>query len=361
MRKSIGLKRRNRPSQSVKTTLPPGSPVFIGEKRVEKIRIDIIDYNENSIKECRDADLKECERLAKGQTVTWINVIGIHDPGIIEGIGSIFNLHPLTIEDIVNTNQRPKMEEFPDYLFIVLKMSTYNDETNNLEMEHVSLILGDNFVISFQEEEGDVFEPVRQRLRSSKGRIRKLKSDYLAYALMDAVVDHYFVAVERMGDWIEEVDDRIVAEPKQEDIQEIHRLKKNILILRKAVWPLREEIGSLEKSASHLIHPETRLFLRDLYDHTIQVIDITETFRDLVGGMHDTYLSGISNRMNEIMKVLTIFSTIFIPLTFIAGVYGTNFDNIPELHFKYGYFAMLGLMLIVALLMLRFFKRRGWI
>lgn len=353
-------KRKNTKRQSTKSGLPPGTPVFIGERKREKTRIDIIDYNDIILNEFSDTTLEQCSDLAQAETVTWINVNGIHDLDMIEALGKCFNLHPLTIEDLVNTNQRPKAEIFPNYLFIVLKMMSYNETANSVDVEHVSLILGENYVISFLEDEGDVFDMVRERIRSAKGRIRALKSDYLTYALMDTVVDHYFLAVERIGDFIEEIDDRLLTDPQPGDVQETHRLKREILGLRKAVWPLREEVGAIEKSESPLIHQETRVFLRDLYDHTIQVIDMVETFRDLLGGMHDTYLSSISNRMNEIMKVLTIIATIFIPLTFIVGVYGMNFEHMPELKWPWGYYLIWLIMVIVGGGMVLFFKRKKW-
>lgn len=354
-------KRKNVRRQSTKSGLAPGTPVFIGERKRETTRIDIIDYDDAALNEFPDTTVEQCTLLAQSETVTWINVIGLHDLGMIELIGKRFNLHPLTIEDLVNTNQRPKAEIFPDYLFIVLKMMSYSETANSVDVEHVSLILGKNYVISFLENEGDVFDTVRARIRSAKGRIRAMPSDYFAYVLMDAVVDHYFLAVERIGDFIEDIDDRLLADPQPDDVQEIHRLKREILVLRKAVWPLREEVGAIEKSESPLIHHETRIFLRDLYDHTIQVIDMVETFRDLLGGMHDTYLSSVSNHMNEIMKVLTIIATIFIPLTFIVGVYGMNFEHMPELKWPWGYYLIWLVMAGVGVGMVLFFKRKKWI
>ncbi|MEA4880720.1 MAG: magnesium/cobalt transporter CorA [Synergistaceae bacterium] len=334
--------------------------IFIGERQVDNARIDIIQYDAGTVKESRDVTPEECGDCLKTPGVTWINVNGIHNIGLIESLGKYFDLHPLTLEDIVNTTQRPKVEEFPNYVYAVLKMMTFDEGANRLDIEHVSLILGENYVISFQEHEGDVFDSVRERIRNAKGRIRSLKSDFLAYTLMDAAVDNYFLAVERIGDRIEEMDDNILVRPKPEDIQEVHQMKREILSFRKAVWPLREEVGALEKSETPLIRPETRVFLRDLYDHIIQIIDMVETFRDILGGIHDTYLSGVSNRMNEIMKVLTIISTIFIPMTFIAGVYGMNFQYMPELKWPGGYYLVWGIMLAIAFTLIVFFKRRKW-
>ncbi|MDY6840892.1 MAG: magnesium/cobalt transporter CorA, partial [Pseudomonadota bacterium] len=276
-------------------------------------------------------------------------------------LGKCLNLHPLTLEDIVNTDHRPKIEEFPEYIYMVLKMISYNEAANRVEIEHVSLVLGETYVVSFQEKDGDVFDTVRERLRTTKGRIRSMKADYLAYALMDAVVDNYFLAVERIGDRIEDLDDQILANPKPDDMQQLHRLKRDILSLRKAVWPLREEIGALDKSESPLIRPETKVFLRDLYDHAIQIIDMVETFRDILGTVHDTFLSSMNNRMNEVMKILTIIATTFIPLTFIVGVYGMNFEYMPELKWKWGYFLVLGVMLVIGLGMIGYFQKKKWL
>jgi magnesium transporter len=346
--------------RGIKSGMAPGTPVFIGERKLEQARIDVIDFNEAQVSEHPDSDLDTCAELLRAPTVTWINIAGVHDMGLIEALGRRFNLHPLTLEDIVNTTQRPKVEESPGYTFVVLKMLVYRDQPARVEQEHVSLILGDNYVISLLEDEGDVFDNVRERIRQNKGRIRRMPADFLAYSLMDAVVDHYFLVVEGLGERIEEIDERILVEPRRDDIREIHRLKREVLKLRRAVWPLREEIGTLEKTDSPLIRPDTRMFLRDLYDHTIQVIDMVETNRDILAGMHDTWLSSNSNRMNEIMKVLTIIATIFIPLTFIVGVYGMNFDYMPELRWHWGYHAVWVVMLAVGGGMLLWFRRKGW-
>jgi magnesium transporter len=246
-------------------------------------------------------------------------------------------------------------------MFMVLKMMSFSDAANTLLIEHVSLILGKNYVISLIEDEGDLFDTVRNRIRAATGRIRLMKADYLAYSLMDAVVDHYFLTVERIGDRIEDIDEQILIEPRPEDIKEIHQLKRDILHLRKAVWPFREEVGAIAKSDSALLHAETKVFWRDLYDHTIQIIDMAETCRDILGGMHDTYLSSISNRMNEVMKMLTIISTIFIPLTFIVGVYGMNFDYMPELKWHFGYGMIWAIMLVISLGLFIYFKRKKWL
>jgi len=344
-----------------KAGLSPGTPVFIGERKQSQVRTDILRYTASAFTELKDAPLAACTPSAAGEGVTWINVFGIHDVTYIAALGDRFGIHPLTQEDIVNTAQRPKTEEFDNYIFVVLKMLTYNDLHKEIEIETVSIVLGDGFVISFQEREGDVFSPARERIRTAKGRVRKLGADYLAYVLMDAVVDAYFVALERIGDHIEVIEDEIVMAPEPGHMQELHRLKREILYLRKSVWPLREEISALLKTDSPFIKEGTRVYLRDVYDHTIRVIDMVETSRDILSSMHDTYLSSVSNRMNEVMKMLTIIATIFIPLTFIVGVYGMNFEHMPELHWKWSYFGVLGFMATLTTGMLVYFRKKGWL
>jgi magnesium transporter len=340
---------------------PPGTPLFIGRRRMEEVRISYMRYNGNLYEEKDTASPEECSELCRSSDVVWINVEGIHDEKVVEELGRLFSIHSLTVEDVVNTLQRPKFEDFGSYIYIVLKMLEYSKTQGTMEPEQVSVILGANYVITFQERPGDVFEPVRERIRAGRGRIRKAGADYLAYALADAVVDSYFLILESIGDQIEDVEDRVVLEPEPGTVADIHRFKRAMLFMRRTVWPLREEIALLDKSGSVLVDDSTSVFLRNLYDHTIQVIDTIETYRDIISGMHDTYLSSVSNRMNEVMKVLTIIATIFIPLTFIAGVYGMNFHFMPELKWPFGYFATLGVMLVVALFMVLYFKRKKWI
>ncbi len=294
--------------------------------------------------------------------MTWINIDGIHEVEIIEKIGSHFGFHPLMLEDIVNTGQRPKLEDSESYIFIVLKMLYFDEKAGEINAEQVSLIIGSNFVISFQEKEGDVFNHIRERIRSAKGRIRKTGADYLAYSLLDAIVDNYFLILEKSGERIGAMEEEVVANPTPPTLQIIHHLKRDIIFLRKSVWPLREVVNGLERSESKLIKKTTRIFLRDVYDHAIQVIDTIETFRDTISGMLDIYLSSVSNKMNEVMKVLTIIATIFIPLTFIAGIYGMNFNpeasawNMPELNWRFGYFLSLVAMLTVGFVIVAYFK-----
>jgi magnesium transporter len=344
-----------------KIGLPPGTPVYTGDRGGEVVKITVLDFDETQFQEKDIKKVEECFSFKETSTVTWINVDGIHDIENIEKIGKHFGIHPLVQEDIVHTEQRPKMEEFEDYIYIVLKMMSYNEENKQTVAEQVSLILGKSYVISFQERQGDIFDSVRERIRNDKGRIRKMGADYLAYSLLDTIVDYYFVVLEKLGDRVEELEDELVSHPRPEDLQEVHRLKREMIFLRKSVWPLREVINGLERLESSLIEESTKIYLRDVYDHSIQIMDIVETNRDMLSGMHDTYLSSISNRMNEIMKVLTIIATIFIPLTFIAGVYGMNFQFMPELGWKWGYFAVWAVFVSVVFLMVVFFRKRKWL
>jgi len=346
---------------SKKTGLSPGTLIHIGEKSEEKVKITIMDYDQAGYREEEMKSVEECLAFKDTQTVTWINVTGIHDVGILEKLGEGYGLHPLVLEDILNTGQRPKLEDFEDYLFIVLKMLYRDEKSEDIIAEQVSIILTPHVVLSFQEREGDVFAPIRERIRGGKGRIRKMKADYLAYALIDAIVDHYFVVLEQLGDRIESMEADLVTDPKPETLQAIYNMKTEVIYLRKSVWPLREVVSSLERGESPLIRKPTQVFLRDVYDHTIQVIDTIETFRDMTSGMLDIYLSSTSNRMNEVMKVLTIIATIFIPLGFFAGLYGMNFDNMPELHWYWGYFIALSIMVLVAGSMLAYFRKKNWI
>ncbi|MFP4082981.1 MAG: magnesium/cobalt transporter CorA [Candidatus Aminicenantes bacterium] len=344
-----------------KAGLPPGTPVYIGERKEEKVKISILDYDETRFEEKEAKREQDCFPFKEKPTVTWINVDGIHKVEIIENLGKHFDLHPLIMEDIVNTEQRPKVEDSGHYIYIVLKMLYYDENEGEVRGEQVSIVLGENFVISFQEREGDIFDPVRERIRSGKGSIRKMGPDYLAYSLMDAIVDNYFAILEKVGEQMEGLEERLVSDPRPETLQEIHKLKREMIYLRRSVWPLREVVNGLERGESPLIHKPTRIYLRDVYDHTIQVIDSVETFRDMLSGMHDTYLSSISNRMNEIMKVLTIIATIFIPLTFIAGVYGMNFEFMPELGWKWAYFMVWAVIVGVAGAMVAFFRKKKWL
>ncbi len=353
--------------QADKAGLPPGTAIHIGEIKTDKVRISVIDYNQEQVESRTVEEVGECRLLAgRRETVTWINVNGLHQVDILEKVGQCFQLHSLTIEDILNTNQRPKLDIFDDYIYLVVRMPWLDQEQGGIGFEQVSFIVSGTQLITFQEREGDTFDAVRNRITKGMGRIRKMGTDYLLYALVDSVVDNYFIQLERIGEEIEDLELELVESPGPTTMRKINYLKREMVMMRKSVWPLREVISGLQREDVPFIGESIRFFLKDLYDHTIQVIDTVETFRDVISGMLDIYLSSISNRMNEIMKVLTIFAALFIPLTFIAGLYGMNFNpaaspyNMPELSWYYGYPMALGMMVAVAVGMLYFFKRKGW-
>lgn len=348
--------------RSEKAGLPPGSLVHIGERVATEVKIRIIDYDEAHFEERQVSEVRECFPYKDKPTVTWIDVEGIYRVDVLEQLGECFKLHPLTMEDILNTEQRPKMEDYIDYLYIVLKMLGYDQAGRPLKTEQVSIVLGHNFVISFQEGiAGDTFNHIRERLRTGAGRTRGMKADYLAYTLMDSIVDNYFVILENLGEDLEFLEDEVVTNPERTTLHSIHSARREMVYLRKSIWPLREVINIMARGESKLVGTSTELYLRDIYDHTVQVIDTVETYRDMLSGMLDIYLSSASNRLNEVVKVLTIISTIFIPLTFIAGVYGMNFDYMPELRSPWGYPAVWLVMLIIAVGMLIYFRRRKWL
>ena len=350
------IKRRSR-----KAGLPPGTLVHIGEKKTEVPKINVMDYDEAHFQEKEIETIEECFIFKDKPTVTWINVDGLHQVEILEKLGECYGLHPLVLEDILNTDQRPKMEDYGEYIYIVLKMLDYHDKSNEIESEQMSLILGPNFAFSFQEREGDTFNPIRERIRNNKGRIRKMGADYLAYTLLDSIVDNYFIILEKLGEKIEFLEEKLVTHPTSEILQVIHHLKREMIFLRKAVWPLREVVSGLERGESSLIQESTKVYLRDIYDHTIQTIDTIETYRDMVSSMLDIYLSSVSNRLNAVMKVLTIIATIFMPLTFIAGIYGMNFKYMPELEWRWGYPAIWLVVVFIGVSMLIYFKRKKWL
>jgi len=335
-------------------------------KQGEAPKITVIDYDDQNFHEVEVKEVAECFPFKQKPTVTWINIDGLHQVDVLEKLGSCYGIHPLVLEDIL-TDQRPKVEDYDDYIFIVLKMLYYNENGDDtlgdtkIDVDQVSMILGPNFIISFKEKEVDVFNPLRDRLRMARGRIRKQGADYLAYSMMDSIVDHYFVIMEKLGERFEELEDSVVANPEPGILPTIYNLKRDMLFMRKSVWPLREAISRLQRTDSHLVSETTKIYLRDVYDHTIQVIENIETFRDMSASLLETYLSSLSNKLNEVIKLLTVISTIFIPLTFLAGVYGMNFRYMPELESPWGYPAILILMLLVVVVMLTYFRRKEWI
>lgn len=355
--------------------LAPGTLVYTGPDRDHDIALSLIDYRGEHYDERTIAPSDAAAALQREDTTTWLDVSGIHDVDLVEEIGGHLDLHKLVLEDIVHPSQRPKLEAYDDEsLYIVVRMLWVENGSGSgpedprgeavnlhIESEQISLILTRTGVISFQELPGDVFEPVRARLRAGKGVIREMGPDYLAYALLDTVVDHYFHVVEHVGDRIDTLENDVLARPGTETLARINQYKREVLSLRKSVWPLREVLGGLDRSDSGLVTDRTRTYLRDVYDHTIQVVEMLETYRDLLAGLTDLYMSSVSLKMNEVMQVLTIVGSIFIPLTFVAGIYGMNFEVMPELHWKYGYFAAWGLMATIAAGLLLFFRRKKWI
>ncbi|WP_179334608.1 magnesium/cobalt transporter CorA [Winogradskyella costae] len=339
----------------------PGTLVYTGKKIDKQLQIESFDYTKETLNESNLTNIGDAKSYKDTDSVTWINIDGLNSLSEIENIGKQYELHPLVLEDIVNTTQRPKIDEYDDYLFIVLKM-LYYDKDENVVIEQVSLVLGKNYVLSFQESEGDVFDTVRERIRHGNGRIRSLKSDYLLYALIDAVVDHYFSIIETLGNKIEDLENDLFEGNAKDNINiEVQQLKREILKVRRAIFPLREIINRIEKGEHPLIYKRTITYYRDIYDHLIQVSENIDIYREMIWSLMDMYMSTISNRMNEVMKVLTIMSSIFIPLTFLAGIYGMNFEYIPELKYHNGYFILLGVMFVMFILMLVYFKRKKWL
>jgi magnesium transporter len=346
---------------SKKAGLPPGTLVHIGEKKTEIPRIRVIDFDEEHFEDRDLAAFDECLRYKDKPTRTWISIEGLHRVEVIEKLGQCFNLHPLALEDVLNTDQRPKLDDYGDYLCVFLKILSYDEQIEQLKVEQFSLILGSTYVISLQESPGNILDSVRDRLRKGMGRIRKLDHDYLAYALLDAIVDQYFLVLEKMGEGIESLEENLMSDATPETARRVHQLKRNLILLRKSVWPVREVMGRLEVGESHLIKDRTRLFFRDVYDHVMHVIDTIETFRDMASGMIDIYLSSTSNKLNEVMKVLTIIATIFIPMTFIVGVYGMNFTYMPELKWPWAYPALWILMIALGVSMVVYFRKKKWL
>jgi magnesium transporter len=357
----MGANPRFHKKRSVKSGLPPGSMVHIGDQSDRSVQISVLSYYPDSVEERHFGQVDEYLDNPCNGAVVWVDVEGVHDVELIRAMGEKHSFHPLVLEDIVNTVQRPKIEDYGDYLFIVLKM-LHPTEEGGFSSEQRSLILGQDYLFTFQEGiKGDAFDSVRDRIRGGKGKIRGMGADYLAYSLIDAIVDGYFSILEGFGERIVDVEEELTLTPDQKALHRINGMKKEIIYLRKTVWPLREAISFLERGDSHLLQDATRIYFRDVYDHTVQVIDTVETYRDLLSGMLDLYLSSISNRTNEVMKFLTVIGTIFMPLTFLVGVYGMNFKHFPELEWKNGYFILWGLMIAMSLLMVAFFRKKRWL
>jgi magnesium transporter len=352
--------------RSRKAGLPPGTLVRPADQKGEEVRITWFAYGPDAYEE---EETRSTEGLLAGKKrphVRWINVDGLHVE-TLEKVGAHYGIHPLVLEDILNTDQRPKMEDYENFVFVVMKMLRYDEALRTIDGEQISMVLGPDFVISFQERAGDVFEPVRQRIRTRESRLRKSGADYLVYRLLDTVVDNYFTILEKIGDRIEDLEAKVMEDPSQQSLRELHKLKREVIFLRKSIWPLREVISGLCRNETRLIEQTTLVFLRDVHDHALQVIDTLENFREMLTGLLDVHISSTGQRMNEVMKVLTIIATIFIPLTFIAGIYGMNFDrgaspwSMPELGWAWGYPSALLLMAVVAALMVIYFRKKGWL
>lgn len=345
---------------SAKPGQVPGSMVYTGPSRDEPLRITLIDYDADNLSERTDVQIDDCVNCRESGTVSWINIDGLNDSSVIEKVGESFDIHPLVLEDVLHTTQRPKLEDHSEYLFLVVRMLYLPPESDELQSEQLSFILTEHCLITFQERTGDVFESIRERIRNNHGRIRKMGADYLLYALMDAIVDNYFLIMEATGEKIEAIEQSMMENPDTVLLNGLYRMKRELLYIRKSTWPLREAVGGLERGESTLLKKKTSPFIRDLYDHTIQVIDTVETFRDMLSGVQDLYLSSMGQKTNKVMQVLTIIATLFIPLTFVAGIYGMNFDYIPELHWKYSYAVFWVVIVLITFCMLLYFRRKKW-
>lgn len=356
------MKRKLKNTRSRKLGLEPGTVVYVGDKATESpIKLSLFEYNDVSIQESELKQITDCVHEQEHQTVKWLNVDGVHNSQLIEEIGKKFKLHPLLLEDVSNTQQRPKLEEYDNTLFLIVKMLSYNELEKRIEVEQVSLVLGNNFLISFQEDkEGDILDPLRERLRVGKQKIRKSGADYLLYCILDMVIDHYFVILEKLGEEMNELEESIITDTSYGLLRTIYRMKRDMISLRRNIWPMREMLSNLERSENELLTDATNIYFRDIYDHAIQAIETIEMYRDMLSGMLDIFLSSSSNHMNGIMKVLTTISTVFIPLTFIVGVYGMNFEYMPEIHWKYGYLSVWVIMGLSVIGMAVYFKRKKW-
>lgn len=349
-------------NRSKKAGLAPGTLIHMGRAKAGATKVELVQYDQGHLEKRQVASLDECLIRQDAPTVSWVNVEGLSDLEVLRHFGSCYGIHPLVLEDILATDQRPKAADYGDYLYVVLKMIDLDEAKREIKSEQVSLVLGRNYLISFQEGlEGDVFEQVRGRLENEKARLRAMGADFLLHALLDVIVDHYFTVLEKLADRIEDVEDEVVEHPTPATVQSIYNLKRQMLFLHKAVWPLREVVSGLQRRDSQLIDDTTVIYLRDLYDHIVQVLDTLETLRETLSGMLDVYLSSVSNRLNEVMKVLTIIATIFMPLAFVVGWYGMNFKNMPELEWRLGYPMVFVLCLAIAGGMLVYFRKKRWL
>lgn len=354
---------KNLKSRTKKIGLPPGSLVHVGEKKGDQVRLSLIDYTKEKIQQREQPSLETCRSFIEKPSVTWIHVQGIHNAELIGQLGSQVGLHPLVLEDIMSTTQRSKLDDYKDTIFIVIRLlsSENNGENRTVKDEQISLVLGKNFVITFTEGIQDIFAPVIQRLHIANSRIRKRGADFLCYSLVDCIVDQQFLALEDVDEQLDELEAELIHSPAPETLQKIQWKKREISSLRKSIWPLREVISRFQRLDTNLVKETTRLYLHDVYDHTVQAIDTIESFREISSGLLDMYMSTMSQKMNEIMKLLTLVSTIFVPMTFVASIYGMNFVNMPELGWKWGYYITLLIMGAIAGIMFLLFRRKKWI
>ena len=343
-----------------KTGLPPGTLVHVGQLRSEQAVLSALLYNASEVQE-QTVPLSDVGTLAGRQGIIWVHLSGLSQVSAVERLGAVFGIHALALEDVLNTNQRPKIEDYGHYLYVAIKMLHYKTGSSEVLCEHVNLILGQDFVLSFQESQEPFFAAVRERIKNSPDRFYHHGAGYLAYTLMDTIIDYYFVVLEQLGERIEAVEDLLIKQPQDDLLPAIHELKSELLFLRRSVWPLREVVAGMERSGSPLFTDGALLYIRDVYDHTVQVIETLEAYRDMTGSMVDIYLSGVSNRMNEVVKMLTAISTIFMPLTFLAGLYGMNFKHMPETEWTYSYPVVVVIMAFIGLSMYRYFKNKRWI
>lgn len=347
-------------NRSMKTGMAPGTLVHTGKRKTKNVSVSVIEFDENTIKHIDVDDPGDLAYFRDSDKTSWVNINGLHDTSLLGSIGTVFGLHPLVLEDMLDTQLRPKIEDYGEYIYIVIKQLYINESDGGIVDDQQSIILGKGFVISASESKTKIFDPLRERLENG-GKIRKMKADFLAYSILDAVIDNYSEVLESLSDKIEIVEELLVSKPVPDTLNKINDIKKDTLFIHKNIWPLREVTNLLERMETHLIQGSTRLYMRDLYDHVIQSMDTTDIYREILSGLLDIYLSSLSYRMNEIMKVLTIISTIFIPLTFITGIYGMNFRYMPGIGWHWGFFAMIGLMVTVVAGMLAFFMRRKWL
>lgn len=323
--------------------------------------INIIEYNERDCHQFRYDDVNEIKRHSDQSVNRWIDIEIDADDKSIESLATTFDLHPLLVEDILSLDHRPKLDDYDDYIFIVAKMLTYDHVNRKIKTEQIRFVLGEDYLITIQEKEGDVFDKIRDKLKGNKGKIRKLKPDYLLYSLLDSIVDNYFAIIETIGEDVERIESHLITDNSNNSLKNIYKMKRELIHIRKAVWPIREVISKLERVENDLIQPTTLLYVRDIYDHCVQIIETVESHREVVSSLLDIYLSSTSNKLNAVMKVLTIISTIFMPLSFIVGLYGMNFRYMPELDWHYGYFAVLGICISISVVMLFYFKKRRWL